>query len=207
MPSRNSIKRYAPNEYYHAYNRGVAKQLIFHDSQDKDHFLKIIARHLDPMNTDKRHDGVAYEKFDKELELLSFCLMGNHFHLLFHMGESTEALRKFMQSLQTAYTMYYNKKYKRVGTLFQGVFKCSVISDNSYLLHITRYIHLNPRRYLNYTFSSLQYYLGKHAPPWLVIYKITSLFADEDEYRNFLEDYEDMMESLEAIKYELANDL
>jgi hypothetical protein len=80
MPSKNIVKLYAPHQYYHVYNRGVAKQTIFHDAQDKKKFLSILARHLDPENTERRYDGVAYEKF-LNLELLSYCLLGNHFHL------------------------------------------------------------------------------------------------------------------------------
>ena len=82
MPAKNSLNIYVPNQYYHVYNRGVAKQSIFLDAEDKRKFLSILARHLDISNGEKRYDGVTYEKFP-DLELLCFCLMGNHFHLLF----------------------------------------------------------------------------------------------------------------------------
>jgi hypothetical protein len=59
MPSKNVVKQYAEDNYYHVYNRGVAKQTIFHDSADKKHFLNILSRHLDPNNTDLRYDGVV----------------------------------------------------------------------------------------------------------------------------------------------------
>ena len=68
--------------------------------------------------------------------------MGNHFHLLLYMIDSIDAVKDLMQSLMTAYTMYYNQKYNRVGSLFQGTFKASKIDNEAYLLHISRYIHL-----------------------------------------------------------------
>jgi REP element-mobilizing transposase RayT len=204
MPSRNVIRSYESNGYYHVYNRGVAKQPIFLDAADKRHFLRIISRHLDPANIDTKNDGSTYRKFNDELELLCYCLMSNHFHLLFYMGDNTSALTTYMQSVLTAYTMYFNKKYKRVGTLFQGVFKASHISNDAYLAHISRYIHLNPRRYKTYTYSSLAYYLGATPPVWLTPGRILGLFKGQD-YVEFLESYESRKAVLDEIKYELAN--
>ena len=83
MPSRNVIKEYATNQYYHVYNRGVAKQPIFLDSHDKAQYMKILKRHLDPTDTSTKADGLSYRKFDQDIELLCYCLLGNHFHLLF----------------------------------------------------------------------------------------------------------------------------
>lgn len=205
MPSRNTIKAYSPYSYYHVYNRGVAKQAIFHDADDKKHFLRIIARHLDPDNDDKRYDGMAYTKFCSQLELLSYCLMGNHFHMLLYMDDSQDSIKQFMQSLCTSYSMYYNKKYNRVGPLFQGVFKASLIDDESYLLHITRYIHLNPRNYKTYFYSSYKNYIGKSSYNWLKIDRIAELFTDSDEYIRFVEDYEDYKSQLEDLEPFLAN--
>lgn len=205
MPSRNIVRSYAPHSYYHLYNRGVAKQAIFHDAADKKQFLKILARHLDPENVSTKSDGTTYRKFDTELELLCYCLMGNHFHLLFYMKDDTNSLKVFMQSVLTAYTMYFNKKYKRVGTLFQGVFKASRVLNEPYLVHISRYIHLNPRRYKTYFYSSLAYYTGAAIPPsWVKPGRILGLFEGES-YLEFLEDYEDHKAMLNTVKYELAD--
>jgi len=203
MPSKNIVKLYAPHQYYHVYNRGVAKQTIFHDAQDKKKFLSILARHLDPENAERRYDGVAYEKF-LNLELLSYCLLGNHFHLFFYLGDDDEALKKCMQQVCTAYAMYFNKRYKRVGPVFQGVFKASTIHDEAYLLHITRYIHMNPRRYKTYYYSSLRYYLTHTPPPWLKPARVTDLF--DGDYLKFLEDYEGIRDTLEAVKQELVSE-
>ncbi len=205
MPARNTVKHYSSNAYYHIYNRGVAKQSIFLDSEDKKYFLKIVARHLDPSNTDQRYDGVVYKKYNASLELLSYCLMGNHFHMLFYMGDDITSLQNFVQSSLTAYTMYFNKKYKRVGPLFQGVFKASKISSDAYLIHISRYIHLNPRRYKAYYYSSLQYYVSKESPAWLKPQKIISLFTSPKEYMKFIEEYDDTTITQDDFEQELAN--
>ncbi len=204
MPSKNVVKVYAEGHYYHVYNRGVAKQPIFLDASDKQHFLRILQRHLDPADKSLKMDAMPYRKFDQELELLCYCLMGNHFHLLFYLNQDNTSLKTLMQSALTAYTMYFNKKYKRVGTLFQGVFKASKINNDSYLVHITRYIHLNPRTYKTYFYSSLAYYLGKTPPSWIRPQKILDMFEGED-YLQFLEDYEGNKAMLDELKYELAD--
>lgn len=203
MPGKNTLKIYAPGHYYHVYNRGVAKQTIFCDAEDKKKFLQILSRHLDPANKSTRYDGVIYEKFTT-LELLSYCLMGNHYHLLFYLGDNDQELKKLMQSVGTSYSMYFNRKYKRVGPVFQGVFKASIILEESYLLHITRYIHMNPRRYETYYYSSLKYFLGEQPPAWIKPSRILESFKDTD-YRTFLTDYEDKASEANLLKYELAN--
>lgn len=204
MPSRNTIKQYSSHSYYHVYNRGVNKQKIFNEAADKAYLLKIFQRHLDEKDISVRSDGVDYAKFNNNIELLAYCLMDNHFHLLFYLGEDKTALTKILQSVFTAYTMYFNKKYKRVGTLFQGVYKATTIDDDSYLLHITRYIHMNPRYYKTYHYSSVRYYLGQNPPNWINVAKCLDLFAGDD-YMGFLEDYEAQKSIWDELKYQLAD--
>ena len=204
MPSRNVIKTYITGNYYHVYNRGVAAQPIFLDVQDKQHFLDIMGRYLDPTNDSIKSDGTSYRKFDQDIELLCYCLMGNHFHLLLYIRDDPHALPSFIQSALTAYSMYFNKRYKRIGTLFQGVFKASMILDDCYLLHITRYIHMNPRTYKTYHYSSLREYLGKRETSWIHHQRILSLFDSETDYIAFLEDLEGYSATLDAVKKELA---
>ena len=204
MPGKNIVKQFGEHQYYHLYNRGVAKQKIFLEQADKKYFLSLLSRHLDPADTRTDKRGVPYKKFDANLELLCYCLMGNHFHFLMYMGSSTTAVSDFMRSVGTAYTMYFNLKYKRVGTLFQGTYKASRVSSDDYLLHISRYIHLNPREYKTYKYSSLPAFLGKRRPAWLMPDKILALFEAGD-YADFLDDYEDYKMMLDQIKHELAS--
>lgn len=206
MPSRNVVKTYVTDSYYHVYNRGVAKQAIFRDETDKHYFIKLLARYLDPENEDISQDGTRYRKFNDDVELFCYCLMKNHFHLLFFTVRDALLLPKLLQSVCTAYTMYFNKKYKRVGTLFQGVFKASRIDQDSYLQHISRYIHLNPRRHTTYRYSSYAYYTGTTPPRWLNPERILGLF-EYDDYAEFVNDYEEHARMLDELKHELANDL
>ena len=201
MPTRNTIKYYDAPAYYHVYNRGAGNAPIFLDDQDRAKFLSLFARHLDLHDDAKKTDGSEYDKYD--LELVAYCLMGNHFHLLIFQESDTQALTQLMRSVATAYTMYFNRKYKHCGHLFQSVFKASHITDDAYLLHITRYIHMNPRNYLRYAWSSLPYYLGKDAPTWICPERINDMSSRQ--YREFLVSYEGKKAELELLKNELAD--
>lgn len=207
MPAKNVVKSYREYSYYHVYNRGVAKQAIFLDQSDKRYFLGLVDRHLNPDSNILDRNGVPYKKYDQMLELLCYCLMKNHFHLLIYMGDSREALQRFMKSIGVAYTMYFNLKYKRVGPIFQGTFKACRIDHDDYLLHITRYIHLNPRQYEAYRYSSLLDYAGKRTPaPWLKVGRILDLFdGDRQTYAEFVADYKENRDAFEIIKHNLAD--
>jgi hypothetical protein len=100
--------------------------------------------------------------------------------------------------------MYFNKKYGRVGPLFQQRYRASRITDDTYLLHISRYIHLNPDRYKNWQWSSLQAYIGTNDCDWVRPDRVLELFSGD--YQQFLEDYKNRRDILERIKHELANE-
>jgi putative transposase len=106
-----------------------------------------------------------------EIDLLAFALMPNHIHLQIKQKKS-DSIAKFMKRLTTSYVMYFNRKYKRVGALFQNIYKAALINDESYLLHLSRYIHLNPinTNHLTIDFSdfcSLPYYTGNKEASWV----------------------------------------
>ena len=202
MPSKYIVKTYAENAYYHVFNRGVNKQDIFRDEEDYSVFLNLLKRHLgDEPATDK--SGRPYGNYREGITLLAFCLMPNHYHLLVLQAEP-EAMTQLMRSVCTAYTMYYNKKYNRVGHLFQGAFKASMILYDSYLEHISRYIHLNPEDYLKWSYSSLDYYLDKKHASWINSDLLMEDFTPKS-YLAFLSDYKDHRAMLKEIKSELAN--
>lgn len=204
MPAKNVNKTLSPNQYYHVYNRGVAKQKIFIDESDKKYFLRLLDRYLNSANDQVDGAGITYKKFDKDLELLCYCLMGNHFHMMFYLGNDMTAMTEFMRRIGTAYTMYFNLKYKRVGPLFQGTYKASHITSDSYLLHISRYIHMNPSRYMTYRYSSLRSYLDGVNPAFLKVEKIHALFK-RGTYASFLKEYVGAKRVLDDIKSSLAN--
>lgn len=203
MPSRNVIKLFVPEAYYHIYARGSSKQLIFVDNIDFAYMQKLFVRYLSPKPQQDKN-GVDYPHYFGRIELLAYCLMGNHFHLLLWQQESTDVSR-FMKSLMTSYSRYFNLRHKRSGPLFESRYKASHITTDFYLQHISRYIHLNPRYWQRYPYSSLQYYYQKQSPEWIAPAKIANLFEGKSDYLDFLRDYKEHKEMLDKIKHELAD--
>ncbi len=220
MPARNVVKIYAADSLYHIYNRGVEKRKIFLDAQDYHVFLKNLKEALSAppefkkANLTSSVQGSTFhirrrpsKNFSSEIELLAFVLMPNHFHLLIKQ-KSDRAIKEFMQSIATRYSVYFNKKYKRVGSLFQGIYKAVLINEEPYLLHLTRYFHLNPSEHtddLIGAYSSYSYYLGQKHAEWLKPEFILSFFEagtvpllkNVNTYRDFVESYpQDSAESL-----------
>ncbi len=203
MPARNAIKQYVPEAYYHVYARGASKQPIFLDANDFAYLQQLFARYLsDQPQKDK--NGIVYPHYSDRIELLAYCLMGNHFHLLIWQRGYTD-ISQLMKSIMTSYSRYFNLKHKRSGSLFETRYKARHITDDSYLQHISRYIHLNPRYWRRYRNSSLQFYFNRSKPEWLKPGKIEELFGGLDEYVSFLRDYEDHKQAFDKLKNELAN--
>jgi len=209
MPSKNRIKQYVEDGYYHVYNRGVEKRVTFLDEKDYVVFLYLLKLYLLPLsdNTPKTLSNLQYARIRKtffgEIELHSFCLMPNHFHLLIHQT-NRDSITNFMRALITSYVMYFNKRYKRVGSLFQGNYKAVLVTSDPYILHLTRYIHCNPRSLSagsdpaaleSYPYSSYSYYMGKKHANWVKTDFIFSLLGNEENdiekqiisYKEFLE--------------------
>lgn len=203
MPSRNVIKLDVADAYYHVYARGASKQPIFLEHTDYAYFLSLLERYLSK-NQKISKTGVLYPHFHELLHLLSFCLMGNHFHLLIYQKDQG-VMTRFMKSLMTSYGRYFNLKYKRSGSLYESTYKASRVDSNNYLEHISRYIHLNPRYWRNYQYSSVGYYINAPPPEWLSTQPILELFAGTNEYKEFLADYQEHKEMLDEVKRQLAN--
>ena len=223
MPAKNVIKRYLKNGYYHIYNRGVEKRNIFEDDQDYKVFLRYLKEYLEPKDKaslrkkladpkiswkekDKFLKLLALNNFYQEIDLVCFCLMPNHFHFLVKQ-KSLRGIEVFMKSFATRYVMYFNKKHDRVGGLFQDAYKAVLVSADEQLLHLTRYIHLNPFKNTQnilqvlqgdslqnkeYKYSSLPAYLGRWRAKWLSPGGILSYFEHSrnsrkiESYREFL---------------------
>jgi len=203
MPSRNVVKVDIPNTFYHVYARGHGKMEIYKDDHDYKVFLNLIKRYL---NIEITIDptGQPYNNLHGKIELTCYCLMPNHFHmLLFQINE--HAMSRLMRGVMTSYSRYFNNKYKLSGAVFETTYKASIISSDKYLMHISRYIHINPINWSIYKYSSLPYYRGQQPPKWVQPKRIINLFYSPDEYEAFLADYEDYKNMLAEIKYELAD--
>lgn len=206
MPSRNIVKEFAADSYYHVYNRGVEKRPIFLDTKDYSVFLGLLKKYLtgETPNKENRH---VFKNFQGELSLIAYCLMPNHLHLLFYQSTPT-AVTELMRRVCTGYVMYFNHRHHRVGGLFEGIFRAARIDSDSYLHHISRYIHLNPEDYKNWAYSSYPVYKGVKKTVWVDTEPILDLFnGSSTEYQKFLDDYVDSKAELAILKHQLANDL
>lgn len=216
MPAKNSIKRYVENGYYHVYNRGVDKRIIFLDDLDYRVFLHLLKFYLSPQNFTFQNQhpltevtGIIpvklhlFQTLPNEVNLLAYCLMPNHFHLLLKQI-TPDGVTKLLRRVSITYAMYFNKRHKRVGHLFQGIFKAVLIENDAYLLHLSRYIHLNPTEATGiipvaYPYSSYQYYMGTKNASWIKPKFILDYFQSNinspflpkqiNTYKRFVEDY------------------
>mgnify|MGYP001588556120 FL=1 len=170
---------FAQSEYYHLYNRGTEKRIIFFDEKDYNHFLYLMYL----CNTEKsitlRDISEFFDREETIVDVGAFCLMPNHFHILIH-EKMKNGISTYMRKLLTGYSMYFNKKYKRTGKLYEGVFKSIHINKDTYFKYLYSYIHLNPAKLIDknwkeaenkktsylleyvfsYQYSSLKEYLG-----------------------------------------------
>jgi len=203
MPGRNIYKTYTADTFYHIYNRGVNKRAIFLDDEDRAVFISLLKRYLGT-EVEKKHNRMPLPNYHGEIDLAVFCLMRNHFHLLVYQRDAT-AMTNFMKSLSVAYSMYFNQRYERVGPLFQQRYRAVDIQNDGQFLHISRYIHMNPKEYKTYQWSSLAYYMGKKKADWLRPEQVRQHFSSTADYLHFLEEYEDRRDELLGLNAELAN--
>lgn len=206
MPAKNSLKQYLEGGYYHLYNRGVEKRVIFQDEQDVGVFLSYLKEYLlyrdqdalrqqlaDPKISYRERDEIVRKlqlnNFYGEISLLAYCLMPNHFHFLVKQN-SAESIDLFMNSFCTRYTMFFNRKYHRVGSLYQGVYKAVLVRDEKQLLHLSRYIH---KQALSYQHRHLQIvrpcsypeYLGLRKTAWVQLQEILAYFSKNNPHLSY----------------------
>ena len=173
MPRRNL--EFRVGHYYHLYNRGHNRQNIFFDRQNYLYFLRQLRRHL----------------VEQGVDVVAYCLMPNHYHLLVHLG--TDRLSERMQAFILSYTTVINQRYRRCGTLFQGRFQAIWVDTEAYLLDLSRYIHLNPvkagfvDRPEDWEFSSYQDYLGLRQDSLPSVATFRQQWGDRLDYRWFVE--------------------
>jgi len=172
MPRRPRIEIVG---YYHIINRGVNRGIIFRDVDDYEYFLELLSLHSKTYN----------------ITIHNYCLMSNHYHLLLEITQSN--LSKFMRQINGNYAIYFNKKYKRSGHLWQGRFKSSYVTDEAYLYTLILYIEQNPlkakivKNVEEYPYSSAHYFLSNEPNALLNNSWITTQFQnDKDSIREYL---------------------
>lgn len=208
-------------DIYHVLNRGVEKRQIFLDKQDHLRFI----HNLYELNNQDRVETTYYNfqdygasgkitKTSKKprkllVDILAFCLMPNHYHILLA-PRVENGVPQFMQKVNMGYSKYFNQKYERVGTLFQGRYKSVSVIANTHFLHLPFYIHFNPldlsypewreNKILNpktaleflktYQWSSHLDYLGiKNFPSLLNTKPLIEIFGSNVDYQKLVENY------------------
>ena len=168
-----------PEAHYHVTSRGNERKAIFRGDADRQNFVELVRR--------------AVDQFD--LRLHAYVLMDNHYHLLIETRRA--GLNRALRYLNGVYTQAFNRRHKRVGHLFQGRYKAILVEKESFLLELSRYIHLNPWRVkesndpVKYPWSSLGSYVGARAvPSWLTVKDVLSHFGSKGKrgYREFVEE-------------------
>lgn len=222
MPSR--IFPFVNEQYYHVYNRGSEKRSIFESRRDYQRFLKTVRYYQLEGPKSKLSKFFKYRAFkpdlnnrqsfstnEKIVDIICYCLMPNHFHFLLKQTKN-RGITEFLSKISNSYTKYYNTKYSRIGPLLQGEFKAVLIEDDYQLIHVSRYIHLNPlASFLTkdlklYEWSSYQEYVNNNQPQLCNKATVLSLFKSPSEYQQFILDQVDYAKQLEIIKHQLIDE-
>lgn len=214
MSSKQAI--FANGEFYHIFNRGVEKRTTFLNNRDYQRFLQTLKYYQlkNPPSRFSTKDRQILNNKAKDdsllVEIIAFCLMPNHFHLLIRqIGDG--GITKFMSKLLNSYTKYFNTKHNRIGPLYQGIFKAVRVEGDEQLLHLSRYIHLNPlidylvKDLASYRYSSYPQFLGKEKGFCQTQYVLNS-FNDPSAYQQFVLDQESYGREIKFIERALLED-
>ena len=142
------------------------------------------------------------------LEILAYCIMPNHLHFLLQLSKKNAA-SNFMRNVQNSYAKYFNTKYQRTGSLFQFMFKAVRIENEEQLIHVSRYIHLNPvtafimeiDQLKNYPWSSFGDYISKKTKSFISANVVLQHFRSRKHYARFVFDQVDYQRELDQIKH------
>ena len=211
----------APGEVYHVFNRSIASQPVFRNQKDYQRIIDVTSyyrfKNL-PLRFSHYNclSQVQKDKFNKNyifgnkpmLDIIAYSIMPNHFHFLLQPFIS-KAISDFMRNMQNSYSKYFNTKYKRTGSVFQFMFKAVRIESDEQLLHVSRYIHLNPvTAYIieinqlgNFPWSSFKEYVSKNNISFVNTGLILGQFKDKEAYGKFVLDQVDYQRSLDKIKH------
>jgi len=216
----------ATEEVYHVYNRGVEKRPLFLTKWDYNHFLELVNyyrfancpvkySYFKLVSRDEREQilrGLEKEA-EKWVDILAFILMPNHIHFLLKQLVDN-GISKFMAKTTNSFSHFFNTKQERVGHLFQGNFKAKRIESDEQLIHVSRYIHLNPvTAHLikfveleNYQYSSYPEYIGKKSG-FCNIKIVLEHFKTSQDYKTFVKDQADYQKQLENIEHLILEDI
>jgi putative transposase len=204
------------DQTYHVFNKSIAGYKVFNGNSDFHRMLEISAfyqsKNLDKfsvfnrqVNYKKRLRELIYSDRQKQVEIIAYCFMPTHFHFVLKQVESN-GTSDYLNSVLNSYTRYFNTKYQRKGPLWQGRTKKILVESDEQLLHLTRYIHLNPTTsYLvdkpeDWCHSSYNEYINSPQANFKLCKYDDTLDINVKEYRDFVEDTIDYQRNLKRIK-------
>ncbi len=214
------------NEIYHIFNRGVASQPTFFNKRDYDRALEsfFYYQNCNPpikysrfLSLPLKQRAEILEDLSKKknylVEIISYCLMPNHFHFLLRQILDG-GISKFMSNFTNSYTRYINTKQERAGPLFTGKFKSVRVETQKQLLHVSRYIHLNPytsfvvktpKGLREYPYSSFPEFIGRTSLALCTKDDILADFKTTKQYEQFVFDQADYQRTLHRIRHLLLD--
>jgi len=208
---------FSPENYYHIYNRGTEKRDIFLMKEDYSRFLILLYLCNNSDAVDIRSlfskglsfvEIMALKRNNLLVDIGAYCLMHNHIHLLIK-EKKENGISVFTKKLFTGYSMYFNRKNKRSGRLFENVFKAELIESDNYLKYLFSYIHLNPVKFIepgwkengikniknvklfleNYSWSSFNAYHKNQSDSILNKEEFPKYFENMSEFNDFIDDW------------------
>lgn len=210
MPKRKEIL--TTGEYYHIYNRGVEKRPIYESVRGYQRFKDMIHFYIrdhdyqfSKLTIEERNEIIQKQKGEALIEIVCYILMPNHYHLLLKQGME-KGISRYIQTVANGYAKYFNTRHERVGPLFQGKFQAVRLEDDAQLLHLSRYIHLNPViaglvvKPEDYPWSSYLEYL-EQTNGFCKKDIVLGHFKKQGSYQEFVEDYSDYKKRIPKLQH------
>lgn len=209
--------------YYHIFSRSIAKFIIFNNTKEYSRILDVLSLY---QFSDFKYKYSKYFDLDKKLqesirsellahnnrliEILAYCIMPTHFHLILKQV-GNYGISKYLSRVLNSYTRYFNLRHKRTGPLWSGRFKNVLVLNDEQILHLTRYIHLNPtsanlvKKPIDWRFSSYHEYInGSNKKNVCVFDDVIDL--KPKQYEKFVADRQEYQKELSKIKQILIDD-
>lgn len=206
------VTQFFEGGYFHVYNRGVDKRAVFLRYGQYLRFIQTMRLILFTGSATPRFKTNQSLALNRKVRIISYCLMPNHYHFLLQEIESG-GITEFMHKLDTSYTKYFNMNSHRSGRLFEYTFKAKVIESDDLLLHISRYIHLNPviatlvEKPEEWKWSSYREYVDIESTKLCDCSTIQYFFKDTSSYKEFVTDqieYAKLLKDITDVNHEDA---
>jgi len=210
---------FAKDHVYHVFNRGYEKREIFTELREYKRAIATLNYYQfeqPPLKFSKLLEVQAQQREEilsslgsrdkRIIDIISYCLMPNHFHLLLKLN-AEHGIADFLSKFTNSYTKYFNTRHERTSNLFQGVFKAVPVESDEQLLHLSRYIHLNPvvssivSKPEDYPWSSYKDYIEGTSTTLVKPAVILDQFKSKGQYISFTEDHIDYAKALEENKH------